>query len=104
MLADAVEPKYFGRAYGLERAGDMLGAVVRPLIAVLLQWGGVEFRTIILWTIIPGLLAAGVFFFLTKEKATVPVNGGRQRSARHQSAFPKGILVVPHRGVPVWPW
>lgn len=70
MLADAVEPAYFGRAYGLERAGDMLGAVVGPLLAVVLLWAGVEFRTIILWTIIPGLLAAGAFFFFTTDKAT----------------------------------
>jgi MFS family permease len=74
MLADAVEPKYFGRAYGLERAGDMLGAVVGPLIAFLLLWAGLQFRTIILWTIIPGLLAAGAFFFFTKDKTTVPAS------------------------------
>jgi len=73
MLADAVEPKYFGRAYGLERAGDMLGAVVGPLLAFLLLWAGVEFRKIILWTIIPGLLAAGAFFFFTQEKTTPPI-------------------------------
>jgi hypothetical protein len=29
LLADAVEPQAYGRAYGLERAGDMLGAVDR---------------------------------------------------------------------------
>ncbi len=74
MLADAVEPTYFGRAYGLERAGDMLGAVVGPLLAFLLLWAGVEFRTIILWTIIPGLSAAGAFFFFTKDKTTVSVS------------------------------
>jgi MFS family permease len=73
MLADAVEPKYFGRAYGLERAGDMLGAVIGPLLAFLLLWSGVEFRTIILWTIIPGLLAAGAFFFFTKDKTAPPI-------------------------------
>jgi len=72
LLADAVEPTHFGRAYGLERAGDMLGAVVGPLLAVLLLWAGLEFRTIILWTIIPGLLAAGAFFFFTKERASSP--------------------------------
>lgn len=72
LLADAVEPTHFGRAYGLERAGDMLGAVAGPLIAVTLLWVGLEFRAIILWTIIPGLLAAGAFFFLTKERDPVP--------------------------------
>jgi MFS family permease len=72
LLADAVEPTHFGRAYGLERAGDMLGAVVGPLVAVLLLWAGLEFRTIILWTIVPGLLAAGAFFFFTKERDAAP--------------------------------
>ena len=70
MLADAVDPKYFGRAYGLERAGDMLGAVVGPLLAFVLLSRGIDFRSIIVWTIIPGLLAAGVFFCFTTDKAT----------------------------------
>jgi MFS family permease len=68
LLSDAVEPEYYGRAYGLERAGDMLGAVAGPLLAVLLLWIGVDFRTVILWTILPGLLAAGAFFFFTRER------------------------------------
>ncbi len=68
LLSDAVEPQFYGRAYGLERTGDMLGAVTGPLLAVLLLWAGLEFRTIILWTILPGLLAAGAFFFFTRER------------------------------------
>ncbi len=68
MLADAVEPSHFGRAYGLERAGDMLGAVAGPLVATLLVWGGIEFRTVILWTLAPGLLAAAAIFFLAQER------------------------------------
>lgn len=72
LLADAVEPTHFGRAYGLERAGDMLGAVVGPLLATMLLWAGLEFRSIIFWTIIPGLLAAGAFFFFTRERDTAP--------------------------------
>jgi sugar phosphate permease len=68
LLADAVEPTHFGRAYGLERAGDMLGAVVGPLFATLLVWSGFHFNSIIRWTILPGLLAAGCMFFLTKDR------------------------------------
>jgi MFS family permease len=68
LLADAVEPTHYGRAYGLERAGDMLGAVAGPLVATFLVWAGVEFRAVILWTIVPGLLAAGSMFFLTQER------------------------------------
>jgi MFS family permease len=91
MLADAVEPKYFGRAYGLERAGDMLGAVVGPLVAFLLLWAGVEFRTIILWTIIPGLLAAGAFFFFTKDKATPAPKSGDIATPVEKPPFPKAF-------------
>jgi MFS family permease len=75
LLADAVEPTHFGRAYGLERAGDMLGAVVGPLVAALLVWAAVDFRTIILWTVVPGLFATGSLFFLTREHEPVAVAG-----------------------------
>jgi MFS family permease len=68
LLADAVEPTHYGRAYGLERAGDMLGAVTGPLLATLLLWMGLKFQTVIMWTIVPGLLAAGTFFFFTRER------------------------------------
>src|SRR5512147_817117 len=36
MLADEVGPTHFGRAYGIERSADMIGAVVGPLLAALL--------------------------------------------------------------------
>ncbi|MEW6246820.1 MAG: MFS transporter [Nitrospirota bacterium] len=72
LLADAVAPTHYGRAYGLERAGDMLGAVAGPLAATLFVWAGMEFRTVILWTLVPGLLAAGSMFFLTREHRPEP--------------------------------
>lgn len=68
LMADAVAPTHYGRAFGLERAGDMLGAVAGPLAAVALLWIGLEFRVVILWSVVPGLLAAGAMFFLTKER------------------------------------
>lgn len=90
LLADAVDPSHYGRAYGLERAGDMLGAVVGPLIAVLLLWAGLEFRTIILWTIVPGLLAASAFFFFTTERETPPRHAAEPRAGPSaQPPFPR---------------
>ena len=68
LLADAVEKTHYGRAFGLERAGDMLGAVVGPLLAAAMVWFGVPLSTIILWGIVPGLLAAGSMFFLARER------------------------------------
>jgi MFS family permease len=56
LLADAVEPAVYGRAYGFERAMDNLGAVVGPLLALaLLALVGV--RAAIVVSVVPGLLA-----------------------------------------------
>ena len=44
LLSDAVEPTHYGRVYGLERTGDMLGAVSGPLAATILVWLGLEFK------------------------------------------------------------
>ena len=90
LLADAVEPTHYGRAYGLERAGDMLGAVAGPLAATLLVWAGIEFRSIILLTLAPGLVAASAMFFLVKERKALPekVEIADQEIKR---SFPKGF-------------
>ncbi len=95
LLADAVEPTHYGHAYGLERAGDMLGAVMGPLMATLLIWGGIEFRMVILWTLVPGLLAAGSMFFLTSERAgaTVHISENPAPSSRRSFArLFRGVL------------
>jgi len=57
LLADAVEPAAFGRAYGFERALDNTGAVIGPLVAIALV-AAVGIRGAILLSVIPGLLAA----------------------------------------------
>ena len=91
LLADAVEPTHYGRAYGLERAGDMLGAVAGPLMAALLVWAGVEFRTVILWTLIPGLLAAVSMFFLTRERETAITAAPDGAVPQQRQPFPRAF-------------
>lgn len=90
LLADAVEPTHFGRAYGLERAGDMLGAVAGPLMATLLVGLGVEFQRVILLAVVPGLLATSAMAFLPRERALPPSSApipGAMAPAR--AAFPR---------------
>lgn len=89
LLADAVAPTHYGRAYGLERAGDMLGAVAGPLVATVLVWTGVEFRTIILWTVVPGLLAAAAMFFLTQEREAPITLVPDTATPRQRQPFPR---------------
>jgi MFS family permease len=87
LLAEAVEPTHYGRAYGLERSGDMLGAVLGPLIAALLIALAIDVRTVLFWTLVPGLAAAGAMFFLTRGAEREP---GRGSDEHHGGDPPRG--------------
>jgi MFS family permease len=66
MLASLAPPAAYGRAFGLERAGDNLGAVVGPLLAAgLLAWIGI--RPTLYLAAIPGLFAALAIMAATRE-------------------------------------
>lgn len=66
LLADAVEPRAYGRAYGFERALDNLGAVGGPLLAiVLVALAGL--RGAILLSVVPGLVAAGAILYAIRH-------------------------------------
>lgn len=74
MLAESVTPDVRGKAFGLHRAGDTLGAIVGPLLGVWLlavlpraNPSG-PFRTIFLLSLIPGLASVFAFVFLVQEK------------------------------------
>ena len=74
LLAAAVASEAYGRAFGLERAMDTIGAIVGPLSALLiLQLSDHNFRLLFGWTLLPGLLAAGVILFLVNERERTPV-------------------------------
>jgi MFS family permease len=57
MLASLAPPEAYGRAFGLERAGDNLGAVAGPLLASgLVVWLGI--RPALYLSAVPGIFAA----------------------------------------------
>lgn len=67
ILAKSVQEKDLGKAFGVHRAGDTLGAIAGPALAfVLLSW--VSIRDIFWLAMIPGILAAVVFAVAIKEK------------------------------------
>ncbi len=72
LVSDSVEPRFYARAFGLERAGDMIGAVAGPLLALSLLAAGIAFRNVLLIAIVPGLLAAACVVWLVKERAHEP--------------------------------
>ncbi|MDQ6900913.1 MAG: MFS transporter [Candidatus Dormibacteraeota bacterium] len=66
LLADLTEPATYGRAYGFERAMDNLGAIVGPLLALLLVVL-VGARGAMLLSVVPGLLAAGAILYAIRQ-------------------------------------
>lgn len=79
LMAGSAAPSALGRAFGLERAGDALGAVVGPLIAVALLAAGEEPGRIVLWSVVPGVLAFLAIALIVVEKGA-PARVGAKRS------------------------
>lgn len=73
LLAADVPPQAYGRAFGLERLMDTLGAILGPLTALwLLDRTGHSYRQVFLWTLLPGLLAVACFWFFVRERPFAP--------------------------------
>lgn len=94
ILASLATPQTYGRAFGLERAGDNLGAVAGPLLASGLV-ALVGIRSAIYFAAIPGVFAALAITAAAREaraEATGPVQRvrlqvGRLREARMARAL-----------------
>lgn len=68
LMAESAAPAALGKAFGMERAGDALGAVLGPLLAVALIAGGEEPQHILLWSLVPGLIAFLSIALIVVEK------------------------------------
>jgi MFS family permease len=84
LVASSVQETNRGKAFGLEGAGDNLGAFVGPLLGVfMLATLHVPLRTIFYLATIPGLLAASMIALVKERhvavaaKSTLDVNMGR---------------------------
>jgi len=83
----------YGRAFGLERAGDNLGAVAGPLLAAgLVAWVGI--RPAIYFAFIPGALAAVAILSAARAARGLP-QGPRERARIHLAGLREaGLLRV----------
>lgn len=93
LLSEEVKQTHYGRAYGLERMGDMLGAVAGPLLAVALLWAGLSLSSIFLWALIPGLLAVSSVLFLVKERPSQEPEGAAAPPGP-KPAFPRAFWLL----------
>lgn len=68
MISDVTPVTQRGRAYGFHRALDHTGAIIGPLLAVLLLQGlGLSLRTTFFLAVIPGAIGVLMLAFLLKE-------------------------------------
>jgi MFS family permease len=67
LLADSVDKRFYGHAFGFHRAMDTLGAIIGPLIAFFFI-PLVGFRNIFFLSFIPGALAVLIIAIGVKEK------------------------------------
>jgi MFS family permease len=87
LLAADVSPSAYGRAFGLERLMDTIGAIAGPLTALwLLELTNHNYRTVFLWTLLPGMIAVASFWFLVRER---PIE------ARKNQSFLTGLRALP---------
>lgn len=88
LISDVTPSDQRGRAFGFHRALDHTGAIVGPLLAMLLLSGlGLTLREAIIVAIIPGVLGVILLLFLREEP----------RPAREASASPNLSAPLPRR-------
>jgi len=93
LLASLAPARAYGRAFGLERAGDNLGAVAGPLLAAgLVSWLGI--RPAIYFAFIPGVFAAFAIVVAARE-ARARGEGPRHRARLQFAGLRESGLLRP---------
>ena len=90
MLAESVDRKKIGGAYGLLQAMDSAGAIAGPLIAWLVMARTGSMRSVFWLAAIPGAIAVAVITLVRETRAETPANGAVSlpgRPAQLSSSF-----------------
>ena len=72
LIADSVEKSSSGKAFGVHRTLDQIGAIIGPLFAFLiLELFGGNIQYIFLFSIIPGIVSLFILIYFVKDKLLV---------------------------------
>ena len=95
LLVSLVDRSAYGRASGVERAGDNLGAIIGPLLAAALV-GVVGVRNTLILAFVPGLFAVAAITVAAREasKVALPVEGRRRLSFNFRELRAAGLTKV----------
>ena len=87
LLAADVPVGAYGRAFGLERFMDTLGAILGPLSALwLLHVTDHDYRKVFFYTLVPGMIAVTCFWLLVRERPLV---------VPRKKSFLRGLQALP---------
>src|SRR6266702_2664637 len=67
LIADVTPAPLVGRAFGLQRGLDHVGAVIGPLVAWVVLSRGADVRSVILWSLVPGILVTVLAYWAVKD-------------------------------------
>ena len=74
LIAASVPRSDFGRAFGFHRAGDTLGAVIGPLLALAaLSLLDGDVRAVLWWAIVPAVLSVALTYLVVERRRTTDV-------------------------------
>ncbi|MDP2182695.1 MAG: MFS transporter [Actinomycetota bacterium] len=95
LIADSAPPELRGRAFGMHRALDTVGAAIGPIIAwAVLTFVPDGYRTIFWLSAIPGSLAIVVLLLAVRDRPASPETRGRPRLRFRNLGLPFGVFTT----------
>ena len=86
IISDLVPAEVRGRAFGLQRAADHVGAILGPLTAAALIYAGMRVRSVFWIAAIPGLVAV-MFAWIAVREAGIGGQGSGVRESGHPNPY-----------------
>ncbi len=95
MVADITPPRFRGAAYGLRQALDSLGALIGPVLAVLLMiWLANDIRRVMWVAVAPAFITVGLLVFYLREPEQKDIGNGRSLSLADAGRLPGRYWLV----------
>jgi MFS family permease len=94
LIADVTPDAMRGRAFGLQRGLDHVGAVVGPLVAWAMLTFGADVRRVILWSMVPGVLVLVLATWAVKDHKPVTVTSPTQFNASPRLSTPFSVIAI----------
>ena len=97
LIADSVPHEALGRAFGFHRAGDTLGAVIGPLLALIALAAFNDNLRTVLWIAVIPAAASALLVLLVQDVRTTPPPKARAKTEPHPNSLNSRRSPLPRR-------